>query len=215
MPAAGMAAGVGGESPRLDGPASLTLPAGHELHGYDAVSRVKPFESALEMRAPAAAESGQVGVALFHLDESELIRPGEEGLFSPSSGPRDGAPLGLKVRVLDGPRERWDGSTVLVKFQVEASEPLAANETGVLKLASRLRHGLVVAASSIIESPDGPYVLVVQPDRRTLTKRPVEIGTRLYGYAAVISGLREDENVASKYTFVLDVDRREERGSAL
>lgn len=160
------------------------------------------------MRVPAAADSTRIGHALFHLDESELIRPGEEGLFSPSSGPRGGAPLGLKVRVLPGPREPWDASTVLVPFEAEAGADLVANETGLVKLATRVRKGLVVSENAIIDSPDGPYVLVAEADRRTLTKRPVEVGSRLYGYAAVVSGLRHGEYVAAKHAFVLDAERR-------
>jgi len=190
---------------------TLTLPPGKELHGYDAISRTKRFETALEMRTIAAADSRQTGVALFHLDESALIRPGEEGLFSPSSGPRAGAPLGLKVRIVEGPRERWDRSTVLVRFLVDGDAELVPQETGILKLATRLRNDLVVHASSIIDSPEGPYVLTVSDDRRTMTKRPVEVGTRLYGEAAVASGLRRGEQVAAKHTFVLEVERRLDR----
>ena len=200
-----------GARARDDAPERLTLPADLKLTGYDSLSRTKPFESALEMRAPAAARDARTGTALFHLDESELIRPGEEGLFSPSSGPRGGAPQGLKVRVLPGPRERWDAATVLVPFAIEPGAELVANETGLLKLATRVRHGLVVHESAIIDSPDGPYVLVAAADRHTFTRRPVELGTRLYDYAAVVSGLRENEQVAATHTFVLEVQRRRER----
>jgi hypothetical protein len=198
-------------SARHGGPATFKLPAGIELHGYDTRARAQWYETALEMRVPASADSTRTGRALFHLDESELIRPGEEGLFSPSSGPRDGAPQGLKVRVLPGPRERWDASTVLVPFEVEPGADLVADETGLLKLATRLRKGVVAPESAIIDSPDGPYVLMAEADRRTLTKRPVELGSRLYGFAAVVSGLRKGEYVAAKHAFVLDAERREGR----
>ena len=196
---------------RRDDPPTLNLPGRVELHGYDSLSRAKPFESALEMRVPAAADDARTGVALFHIDESELIRPGEEGLFSPASGPREGAPLGLKVRVLPGPRERWDASTVLVHFEVEAGHALVANETGLLKLPTRLRRGLAVRESAIIDSPDGPYVLVAQGDRRTFTKRSVEIGNRLYGFADVVSGLNDGERVVASHAFVMDAERRTPR----
>jgi hypothetical protein len=185
----------------------LTLPPGVELRGYDTRAHAQRFETAFEMRVPAAADGTRTGAALFHTDESELIHPGEEGWFSPSSGPR-GAPLGLKVHVLPGPFERWDASTVLVRFEAEPGAELVANETGLLKLATRLRRGLVAPESAIIDSPQGPYVLVAAADRRRVTKRPVELGTRLYGYAAVISGLRDGEYVAAKHAFVLDAERR-------
>jgi hypothetical protein len=106
-PAGAGATPVEAPGARHDSPVTLTLPAGIELHGYDTRARTQWFETALEMRVPAAAESARTGHALFHLDESELIRSGEEGLFSPSSGPRGGTPQGLKVRVLPGPREPW------------------------------------------------------------------------------------------------------------
>lgn len=196
---------------RHDAPATFTLPAGIELQGWDTRSKAKPFESALEMRVPAAADGARTGVALFHLDESELIGAGEEGLFSPSSGPRAGAPQGLPVRVLAGPRERWDDATVLVHFEAAPGTTLIADETGLLKLATRVRRGLVVRQSAIIDSPAGPTVLVAAPDRRTFTKRSVEIGTRLYDYAAVVSGLREGEFVVAQHTFVLEAERRGQR----
>jgi multidrug efflux pump subunit AcrA (membrane-fusion protein) len=98
-----------------------------------------------------------------------------------------------------------------VRFEVEPGASLGANETGLLKLPTRVREGLVVREGAIIDSPDGPYVLVAEADRRTFTRRPVEIGTRLYGYAAVVSGLRQGEHVAAAHTFVLDAQRRGQR----
>lgn len=197
--------------PRRDDSTTLTLPGRAELHGYDSLSRAKPFESALEMRVPAAADNSQTGVALFHVDESELIRPGEEGRFSPASGPRDGEPLGLTIRVLPGRRERWDESTVLVRFAVEPGHALVANETGLVKLATRLRNGLAVRESAVIDSPDGPYVLVAEGDRKTFTKRSVEVGNRLYGFADIVSGLRDGERVVANHAFVMDTERRAQR----
>ena len=47
----------------------------------------------------------------------------------------------------------------------------------IKKFATRLRNGLVVRESAVIQSPEGPYVLVASADRRTFTKRPVQIGS--------------------------------------
>jgi multidrug efflux pump subunit AcrA (membrane-fusion protein) len=76
-----------------------------------------------------------------------------------------------------------------------------------------VRNGLVVRASSILRSPEGPYVLVVSDDRRTLTKRPVEVGNVLAGYAAITGGLRQNELVAAKRVFFLDAERRRGGGA--
>ena len=49
--------------------------------------------------------------------------------------------------------------------------------------------------------------------KRTFAKRPVEVGTTLYDYAAITGGLRENEYVAAKHTFVLEVARRAAPGA--
>jgi len=42
----------------------------------------------------------------------------------------------------------------------------------------------------------------------TLTKRRIEVGSIIYGYASVISGLQEDEWVVALHAFELDTARR-------
>jgi hypothetical protein len=160
------------------------------------------------MRAPAWAESDETGVALLHRDEAKLLEPNEEALFYPSARPKNGSPPGIKVHATNEPSVWWDRATALVRFHVDSGAKLSPDQTGSIKFATRIRKGLVVRASAVLESPEGPYVLVVADDRRTLTKRPIEVGTVLYGYAAVISGLRENESVAVAHTFFLDAERR-------
>ena len=187
-------------------PAALTLAkVSTELRAFDAVSRVKRFATSLEMRAPAWLESPQIGVALFPRDHSQLIVSGEAALFSPAS--RSDSP-GITVYAGDQPPERWDAGTDLVRFRVDSTADLAPGETGWVKFATRIRRDLVIRESAVRESPQGPYVLVASNDRHLLTKRPVEIGSRLYDYAAVISGLNEGEYVVAKHAFALDVERR-------
>jgi hypothetical protein len=202
--AAGQAGKAGAE------PAALTLPNGMRLAGFDSVSRVKQFETAFDMRAWAWAESRDVGVALYPRDQALLLKPGEEGLFEPESGPRGPNPHGIRVHLAEQPPETWDAATVLVRFRLagRAGAAFAPKEIGSVKFATRLREDLVVKESSIIQSPEGPYVLVASDDRRTLTKRPVEIGSILYEYASVVGGLRENEYAAAQHTFVLDTERR-------
>jgi hypothetical protein len=187
-------------------PSSLTLATvSTELRAFDAVSRVKRFATSLEMRAPAWLESPQVGVALFPRDQGQLIASGEAALFSPASRV-DAA--GVTIYAADQPRERWDDGTDLVRFRVDSTADLPPGETGWVKFATRIRRDLVIRESAVLESPQGPYVLVASNERHLLTKRPVEIGSRLYDYAAVISGLNEGEYVVAKHAFVLDVERR-------
>ena len=199
-------------SARYREPEAFTLPAGLELRGFDSYSKAKHFELSLEMRAPAALETASGGVAIFPLEEAEMIRPGEEGLFSPSTGTAPGKPFQNPVRVSDRPPERWDRGTALVRFEVAPGADLPVGQTGIVKLDTRLRRGLVVKGSAVLQAPAGPYVLVASDDRRTLTRRPIEVGRTLAGYASVVSGLREGEYVVAKHTFVLDLERRRATG---
>ena len=162
------------------------------------------------MRAWAWAESRDVGVALYPRDQAEMLKPGEEGLFEPESGPRGPNPHGIKVHLAEQAPEPWDASTVLVRFRLDdhAGAELEPKEIGSVKFALRLRNGLVVRESAIIQSPEGPYVLIASEDRRTFTKRPVQIGSTLYEYADVVGGAREDEYAVALHTFVLDTERR-------
>ena len=187
-------------------PVSFSLPAEPEFRAFDAVSRTKIYPMSLEMRAPASAENGEIGSALYYLDESELLKQGEEGFFSPTSRATP-APHGIAVRVGHEPPTRWDARTARVKFVAEPGT-LVPGETGSVKFSTRLRRGLVVRAGAVVESPDGPHVFIVSNDRRTVWRRAVEIGNVIYGYAAIVSGLRENENVAARYAFLLDVERR-------
>ena len=191
-------------------PESLTLPGRVRLAGFDSVSRVKRFESSFDMRTWAWAESLDAGLALFPRDQAETLKPGEQGLFEPQSGPRGPNPHGVRIRLADRRPEPWDASTVLVRFRLDdgAGAALRPKEIGSVKFETRLRDGLVVRESSVVQSPEGPYVLVASADRRTFTKRPVEIGSTLYGYADVVGGLREDEYAVALHTFVLDAERR-------
>jgi hypothetical protein len=196
--------GAAGDTP---GPVSFSIPASSEFRAFDAVSRTKPYALSLEMRAVAWIEAPGQGVALVYLDEAELIEPGERASFMSSAPPIDGVPPGIDVFASDRVPVKWDARTALVRFHGD-EKALPVGATGSIKYATRVRKGLVVRASSIVKSPEGPFVLVVSEDRRTMTKRPIEIGNIIYDYAAVISGLREGENVAARHLFSLEAERR-------
>ena len=175
-----------------------------ELRAFDAVSRVKRFDTSQEMRFHAWADSADAGVALLHTDQAKLLVAGEEGQFWPSSAPD----AGNTVRVGNEPPEPWDASTVRVRFHAAPGVRLPANASGSIKFATRLRHDLVVREGAILRSPEGPYVLVATNERHTLTKRRVEVGSIAYGYASIVSGLNEDEWVVALHAFALDTARR-------
>jgi hypothetical protein len=186
-------------------PAALQLATvSKELRAYDAVSRVKRFDTSQEMRGAAWAESRDAGVALLYKDQARLLVPGEEGQFWALSAPGPG----VAVRVGSEPPEPWDASTVRVRLHAAPGAALPANASGSVKFATRLRHDLVIREGAVLRAPEGPYVLVATNDRHTLTKRRVEIGSIVYGYAAVISGLKEDEWVVALHAFALDTARR-------
>jgi len=186
-------------------PAALQLATvAKELRAFDAVSRVKRFETSQEMRFAAWAESQDGGIALVYKDQAKLLVAGEGGQFWLLSAPGPG----IAVRVGNEPPEPWDGSTVRVRFHAASGVALPANGTGSVKFATRERKDLVIREGAVLRSPEGPYVLVASNDRHTLTKRRIEVGSIVYGYASVISGLKEDEWVVALHAFALDTARR-------
>ena len=113
------------------------------------------------------------------------------------------------MRVGDEPPEPWDGSTVRVRFRA-ARRRVAAGERhrlGEVRDPAAPRPGHP-AKARCCGHRRGPTCLVATNDRHTLTKRRVEIGSIVYGYAAVVSGLKEDEWVVAMHTFTLDTARR-------
>src|SRR3954451_23466248 len=106
-----------------------------ELRAFDAVSRVKRFETAQEMRFAAWAERPDAGIALVYKDQAKLLVPGEAGQFWSLSAPGPG----IAVRLGNEPAEPWDGSTVRVHIHAAPGTTLPANGTGSVKFATRER----------------------------------------------------------------------------
>lgn len=162
--------------------------------------------SAREMRGPAWLEGPESGVAILYRDEVLLLAPEEEGRFVPASG--GGA---VSARLLPAAPEPRDGSTMIVRFRIDASAGagVAAGDAGWLSLAPRIRKDLEIPYAAILQGRAGPYVLVVGADKRSLSPRPVEIGRVLFGHAALVAGLEESDSIASMNAFFLDAERRE------
>jgi hypothetical protein len=189
-------------------PIRFVLPPGAEIQTFDEIGYGKLHETSREMRAPAWTETREVGFAHLYRDEIALLEPTEAGLFYPATKLKNGRPSGIKVQRVDEPPRPWDGATSVIRFRVDAKSELIPDQTGWVKFATRVRQVPAVRASAVIQSPTGSYVFLVAKDNRTLTKRPIEIGSISYGQAAVLSGLAVGERVAALNTFFLDAERR-------
>jgi hypothetical protein len=190
------------------------------LRSFHDVTRARFYRSSREMRAPARLEGPAVGAALMYNEEIALLRPRERALFFPAVRPGAGAAAGVEARLTGEPPVAWDAATSLVRFRLRGGAVDVARgvdvggDVGWLKLAARVRDGLVVPYASVLQSGDGPFVLLVGDDRRTLTRRPIQLGGVLFGYAAVLAGLKDGDRVAAMNTFFLDVERRADQRAA-
>jgi hypothetical protein len=189
-------------------PESVVLPAPAAIASFDELGFGKRYEMARELRAPAWAEADGIVRAVFYRDEVALLGANETAIFFPSTGVEQHGSPGLTARRIDEPPTDWDDATVLIRLRLGANTGVPAGRTGWIKFPTRVRDLLAVRASAVLPSPEGPYVLLVADDKRTLTKRPIRIGSVLYEHAAVLSGLEVGERVAVQNTFLLDAERR-------
>src|SRR5262249_26220945 len=112
------------------------------------------------------------------------------------------------------PPVRWDASTSRIRFVLDPKAPrpsvaLAPGQVGWLEIARKPRDVLGVPTAAILQSPQGPYVLLSLGGGR-FEKRPVEIGEPFVkqGFAVVLSGLQKHDMVVSRAAFFIDADRR-------
>jgi hypothetical protein len=158
-----------------------------------------------DLRAPAWVEEGGAVSAVFYNDQITVIANGEPGSFTLMQTP--GAPF--RVRRLPDAPVPWDRSTSRIRFAVDAKEAPAPGRAGWLEIERKPREVLGVPSSAIVQSPEGPYVLLAQGGGR-FQKRAIEIGETFVkqGFAVVLSGLQRNDLVVSKATFFLEADRR-------
>jgi hypothetical protein len=106
----------------------------------------------------------------------------------------------------------WDRSTSLIRFHTVGKAPAraAAGQTGWLEVAPRARQVVSVAASAVLQSPEGPYVLAWSGHGYSFVKRPIQIGETFLkeGLVVVLSGLEPHDRVIARATFFVDADRR-------
>jgi hypothetical protein len=160
-----------------------------------------------ELRAPAWLEGEAVG-ALFYLDEIALLGPGERGVFRPAASAAADAGAPIEVEVTGEAPVRWDASTARVRLRPAAGAPLRQGEVGWVEFGTRQHKALVVPASAVLQSPSGPSVFVASADGRTFTKRSIETGRILFGFATVVSGVREGQALIAHRPIFVENERR-------
>lgn len=156
-----------------------------------------------EVYAPAIALADGTIRARLYRDELASLGDDELASFVPSAAPA--AAISVR-RMASAPDVH--GALADVAFRAVSGSNPAAGAVGWIVLAQRTREMLVVRSASVIQSADGPYVLVFSARLGTLARRRIEIGKEYSGMTAVVSGLRDKEFVAMAHTFSFDAERR-------
>jgi hypothetical protein len=161
-----------------------------------------------ELRGPAWFDDRGTVSAIFYNDQIEAMAPDEPGSFGLTGSPD----TTFAARRTMDPPVAWDRSTSLIRFRTVAKQPARApvGQTGWLEVAPRPRQVLSVAASAVLQSPEGPYVLAWSGRDYTFVKRPIQIGETFLkeGLVVVLSGLEPHDRVIARATFFVDADRR-------
>jgi len=159
-------------------------------------------------RAAAWLERDGVVTALLYADEIAALGPEQPATFTPTDAPD----TTVAVRLVGEAPESWDEGVARVRFRVERRQPtLAPGAVGWLKVATPAREAIPVPLTAIVQSPQGPYVLVEGESGHGATsfvRRPVRLGRSTYGMGVIVSGLRPKERVAMRSALFLDVERR-------
>jgi hypothetical protein len=160
-----------------------------------------------DVYAPAIVEADGTITARLYRDELATLGVDERAEFVPTADPD----ASTKVQ-RDAQAPVVHATLADVKFRpipgAAGTAAPPAGQVGWVKLVYRVRDMLVVRASSVIQSADGPYVLVFSAKLGTITKRRVEIGKEFMGMTAIMSGVRDKEYVVMANTFSFDAERR-------
>ena len=160
-----------------------------------------------DLRGPAWIDDDGSVLAIFYNDQIAALAPDEPATFLPGDAPA----ATVAVRRTTDAAVPIDRSTSRIRFQAaKGPARLAAGRTGWLEAAPRPRAVVGVAASAVLQSPDGPYVLAWTGHEYTFVKRPIDIGETFLkqGFAVVLSGLQPNDRVIARSTFFVDADRR-------
>lgn len=180
-------------------------------HDLAIVRRMRPHR-----RVDGAGWVEETGIlGRFYQEEAAALQPGDRGTFTPS-GPGRRA---VEVRLLGGARADADSPRVTLRFEVtfdggaidacgqDGGAP-GDGEVGWLDLGERTLEVLVVPAQSVIESPEGPFVMIASDDGRSFPRRGVRLGRTFDGLAVVQGGPEEGQQVVTMGAFLLDAERR-------
>ncbi len=158
-----------------------------------------------ETYAPAWLQTDVDVAVLLYRDELPALDPAEVVSFSPTMQPT----TAVEIRLDPGRVEEWDRSLSLVHFRLGAACPeTPRGSVGWVKFPARPRHMDVIPAGAVLQSAEGPYVLVIGEDRRSASKRPISVGRTVTGLAAIVGGLELREQVVSANAFFWDAERR-------
>jgi len=162
-----------------------------------------------ELLGPASMENDGRISAIFYNDQIAALDADETGTFSPTADPK----AMIAVRRVPGPASKWDASTSRIRLEVrpeDAGKAPLAGTVGWVELARKPRQVLTVPASAVLQSKEGPYVLMMA-DGFHIEKRRIEIGETFsgLGVSVVLSGLRPADRVIARATFFLDAERRQ------
>jgi multidrug efflux pump subunit AcrA (membrane-fusion protein) len=144
--------------------------------------------------APARVEDDGRVVALLYRDEVASLAPDERAAFVAAD--RAGVEHGVGRIAATADPEPWDDAVVQVafRFETKARAP-APGSTGWMKFSRKLRDTLIVPSTAVLQSSEGPYVLVYAADAGGLSRRKVTIGRTFQGMTTIVSGLRVHEPV--------------------
>jgi hypothetical protein len=163
-----------------------------------------------ELRGPASTDDDGHLSAIFYNDQIAALDADEAGTFSSTADPK----ATVAVRRIPGAASPWDASTSRIRFEVRdagTAKSLPPGTVGWIELARKQRQVLTVPASAVLQSKEGPYVLVFT-DGLHIKKRPIQIGETFsgLGVSVVLSGLRPADRVIARATFFLDAERRQD-----
>ncbi len=209
-PAARIAAARPGDLPDLADLAAVENVRRHNI--VDFVRRRTLLGSERELRGPARVEDDGTITAILYRDQAAALGRDEAGVFAPSDAPA----RAVAVRRAGDAATPWDGATTQVRFWPDARRgAVPSGQVGWLTLTPRPRQVLTVPAAAVLQSPDGPYVLV-STGGFAFERRPIEIGETFVkeGFAVVLGGVRLNERVVARAAFFLDADRRLGRDAA-